>query len=237
MMFISSLLHLTDCLGNSLGRANSICPDIVTIPFDFELYKNIASKMYAIVLSHADFLQAVSIDEVLIEVATSKLPKTTVYSPDPALELAHQIRAEILAATHCEASIGASHNVLLARLATRRAKPANAFHLLPSDITEFLAPLSVESLPGIGWERAKKLETDLKVEKVGDLLSWSKAELQKVLGPLNGEKYWGFARGIDPRELDGEKPRQSVSAEVNYGIRFTTDDETEVSPSCPLISV
>jgi DNA repair protein REV1 len=148
MMCISSLLHLTDCLGNSLGRANSICPDIVTIPFDFELYKNIASKMYAIVLSHADFLQAVSIDEVLIEVATSKLPMTTVYSPDPALELAHQIRAEILAATQCEASIGASHNVLLARLATRRAKPANAFHLLPSDITEFLAPLSVESLPG-----------------------------------------------------------------------------------------
>lgn len=93
---------------------------------------------------------------------------------------------------------------------------------------EFLAPLPVERLPGIGWELASKLAEKLEVEKVGDLLLHSKAALQTVLGPTNGDKYWEFARGIDARELEGPKPRGSVSAEINYGIRFSTKEEVKV---------
>jgi DNA repair protein REV1 len=152
-------------------------------------------------------------------------------SPDPALDLAHRIRAEIFAATGCPASIGISHNTLLARLASRKAKPANAFHLTPDLVPSFLDPLSVDDLPGIGWSTRSKLEEDLKVTTVGGLLKVRQSELVRVLGEKQGRKFADFARGVDDRELDVGKARQSVSTEVNYGIRFENNEQVEVSNS------
>ncbi|GAA6021100.1 hypothetical protein JCM10207_003363 [Rhodosporidiobolus poonsookiae] len=202
--------------GMSLGRAKELCPDLQTMPFEFDLYKSISTKFYEILLSHASLLQVGSLDEVLMEVS---VPPTITRESDPALALAHRMRAEILAATGCEASIGISHNILLARLATRKAKPASAFHLLNEDVSDFLAPLAVDSLPGIGWSLRDKLD-EIGVKTVGDLLGKNKFTLTQAIGPKNAETFAAFAKGIDARELENNKARQSVSAEVNYGIRF-----------------
>lgn len=158
-----------------------------------------------------------------------KLP-STIPSPtsDPALDLAHRIRAEILAATGCPASIGISHNILLARLASRKAKPTNAFHLTPDLVSSFLDPLSVDDLPGIGWSTRSKLEEELKVTTVGGLLKVRQSELMRVMGEKQGKKFAEFAKGVDDRELDVGKARQSVSTEVNYGIRFEKEEQVEV---------
>lgn len=172
---------------------------------------------YRILLKHASFLQAVSIDEVLMEV---KIEPTILREHDPALKLAHQVRAEILEATGCPASIGISHNVLLAKLATRKAKPANAYHLFAEEVEDFIAPLGVDELPGIGWSMRDKLKAQLGVETVGDLRSVPAHKLAMAIGPDNGRKFAAYALGVDDRELDSGKARQSVSTEVNYGIRF-----------------
>ncbi|GAA6041064.1 hypothetical protein JCM8097_004699 [Rhodosporidiobolus ruineniae] len=203
--------------GMSLGRARELCPDIQTIPFEFELYKSISLKFYQILLAHATLLQVGSMDEVLMEVS---VPPAVTRGSSPALALAEQIRGEIFAATGCHASIGVSHNILLARLATRKAKPAGAFHLLPEDVPAFLAPLDVDSLHGVGWAMRDKLASELGVKTVGDLLLQNKFDLGRVLGPKNAQTFMAFARGVDPRELETGKARQSVSCEVNYGIRF-----------------
>lgn len=230
-----------------------MCPDIITIPFEFDLYRNIASKFYQIVLSHADFLQgssrhqphmsptdpvlaatAVSIDEVLMEVAV--LPTSASGSVDPAIDLAEKIRDEIREATGCEVSVGVSHNILLARMASREAKPAGSYHLRPEQVDAYLSDLPVGRLPGIGRSIEEKLEEKLSVTTIGGLLKVPRAQLQDAIGKQNGEKFEAFARGNDSRELGGAKPRGSVSAEVNYGIRFTANSEVEVSyPSaqCP----
>jgi DNA repair protein REV1 len=172
-------------------------------------------------------------DEVLIEV---KVPPTISRDQDPALELAHKIRAEIFAATGCHASIGISHNVLLARLATRKAKPASAYHLLPEDVPTFLEPLAVDSLPGIGWSLRAKLADELKIKTVGQLLRTSEKKLEAI-GSGNAKKFLAFARGIDDRELKVEQVRKSVSAEVNYGIRFDEGrhNQVEVSAISPIL--
>lgn len=188
-------------------------------PLTSRLPHSIASKFYGILLSHALYLQAVSIDEVLMEVRPCSSP----------LELAHNIRDEIRTATGCEASIGIAHNILLARLASRKAKPANAFHLHPDDVSTFLEPLNVDSLPGIGWSLREKLKDELSVSTVGDLQKVRPHELARVIGEGNGRKFGRFAKGIDDRELDVGKPRQSVSTEVNYGIRFNEQDQVDVS--------
>lgn len=149
------------------------------------------------------------------------LPPTITRSTSPALALANAIRAEILTATGCHASIGISHNILLAKLATRHAKPAGSFQLLPEDIEAFLPPLSVNSLPGLGYKLRDKLFDTLGVKTVGDLQKVKLDALKACIGEGNAVKFAGNARGIDPRELEGDKPRMSVSAEVNYGIRFS----------------
>lgn len=204
--------------GMSLGRARELCPEIQTMPFEFDKYKQISHQFYAILQKYSETLQAVSIDEALLEVT---LPKATPLL-DPALDLAEKIRNEVRAATGCEVSVGIGHNILLAKLANRKAKPAGAFHLVPEQVDVFLAPLHVRDLPGIGWSTEQKLERQ-GIITVGDLRKVNKSDLTRFVGEQNGRKFGSYARGLDPTELAVGKVRQSVSAEVNYGIRFTMD--------------
>lgn len=144
-----------------------------------------------------------------------------------AVNLANRIRDEVRDATGCEASIGISHNILLARLASRKAKPAGTYHLLPAAVPALLNDLPVKSLPGVGWSTEQKLN-ELGVTTVGGLLRVPKSQLRDAIGPKNGDKFAEFAKGVDPRELETQKPRQSVSAEVNYAIRFQNEAQVEV---------
>lgn len=211
-----------------------MCPELLTMPFEFDLYRSTSDKFYKILLPYADFLTAVSVDEVLMEVSTrfphaSSSPSSS--SDDRILAFANQIRAEILAATGCVASIGIGHNVLLAKLATKQAKPDGAYHLLPCDVDEHIRPLPVRDLPGIGGANADKLRA-INVFTIGDLLTRPETELKAVLGAGLGVKFMEYAHGIDTRELQMGKARQSVGVDINYGIRFTTLPQVEV---CPLL--
>lgn len=163
-------------------------------------------------MRHADDLQAVSIDEALLDVSSSTLD---------ALEHAKQIQDEVQAATGCTVSIGIADNILLARLATRRAKPAGIFRLLRADALPFLDGLKVPDLHGFAHSAVEKLE-----EKFGagsaalrEVRRKTKGALQSVLGEKTGERLWKACRGIDDTKLESDKPRKSVSSEVN--VSFT----------------
>ncbi|GAA5879513.1 hypothetical protein JCM3774_002704 [Rhodotorula dairenensis] len=203
--------------GMSLGRARELCPEIQTMPFEFDLYRSITLKFYEILLSHAAYLQVVSMDECLAEVV---VPPTVFREQDPAFDLAKRVKEEIWDATGCPASIGISHNILLARLAMRKAKPASIFHLFPEDVDDFLLPLEVDALPGIGWSLRSKLLGELNIKTIRDLRHASPARLAETIGRGNSKKFTAFAYGVDDSELESQKLRQSVSTEVNYGIRF-----------------
>ncbi|WVN88248.1 uncharacterized protein L203_103449 [Cryptococcus depauperatus CBS 7841] len=226
--------------GMSLGRAKELVgPDLVTMPYEFETYKKKSLAFYTVLMSYADDLQAVSVDEALIDVtaqatARARLPSETESGlsskkkRDPALELAENIRNDVRRVTEgCEVSIGIAHNVLLAKLATRHAKPAGIYHLLPGDSASFLAPLDVKSFPSVGYSTKAKIEAAFKTTIVGELLGVSKIRWRRLLGQKTGDMLWRYLRGIDPRGLEGDKMRKSVSAEMNYGIRFQTQEETE----------
>ena len=115
-------------------------------------------------------------------------------------------------------SIGIGDNMLLARLATRHAKPAGSFHLSPERVPEFMESLDIGELYNFGYATQKKVETIFQTTKCGDLLKHSKASLQACLGEKNGQTLYNFVRGIDPRPLTPHQERRSVSAEVNVGV-------------------
>jgi hypothetical protein len=133
--------------GMFIGSIKKLAPDLVIIPYEFSKYNACSKQIYRILIEKADYVQAVSCDEAYIDVSIQirkKLLNEGLLDDEEqdlrsqqmvqrlSVQLAEEIRREILAATGCPASIGISHNLLLARLATTRAKPdGKSLSLIP----------------------------------------------------------------------------------------------------------
>ncbi|KIK81331.1 hypothetical protein PAXRUDRAFT_156343 [Paxillus rubicundulus Ve08.2h10] len=213
-----------------LRQARQLCPEVGTIPYEFERYKLLSLQFYTILMRHADDLQAVSVDEALIDVSTgvARLRAATPLSmDDPAVTLAQKIRAQVKQATGCEVSIGIAENIQLSRIATRRTKPAGLFYLKKEDVQKVLEPLDIDDLHGFGHSTRQKAKEKLGVTNLGELARRSKAQLCEALGKGTGETLHKAIRGIDDRKLESDKPRKSVSCDINYGIRFENNEQAE----------
>ncbi|EJD01689.1 DNA/RNA polymerase [Fomitiporia mediterranea MF3/22] len=215
--------------GMSLHQARKLCPSVVTIPYEFEKYKKASLHLYTILMSHSDDLQAVSVDEALIDVTTAvkQMPPSTKKRYDPAKEFAEMLRAEIKASTGCDVSIGISHNIMLARLATRKAKPAGSHHLRLEDLQKHIENTCVDELHGFGRAARDKALERLGVATLGELAKKPRSVLCDVFGKTLGSTLYDACRGIDHRRIESDKPRKSVSAEINYGIRFENNEQAQ----------
>lgn len=207
--------------GMFFGKAKQLCPSLQAVPYDFDAYKQVALAMYETLASYTHDIEALSCDEVLID-ATSVIKELDISPHD----LASAIRADIEEKTGCCASVGMGSNILLARLATRRAKPNGQYFLESLEVDDFIRDLTVTSLPGVGPAMGRKLAA-IGVRSCGDLQQVSMSVLQKKFGPRTGQTLYRFCRGLDDRPVRYEKERKSVSAEMNYNIRFTRIDEAE----------
>ncbi|ORE05133.1 DNA repair protein [Rhizopus microsporus var. microsporus] len=206
--------------GMIVKTAKSLCPDIHVIPYEFEKYKSVSETFYKILFHYADEIEVVSVDEALIDVSSHI--NTPYQGEEEALAL--KIRKEIRDSTGCEVSIGIGPNILLARMSTKRAKPSNLFYCkTEKDKQELLLTQSVSGLPGVGYATAERLAT-MGVQTVSDLKNMSLQELKSKLGQKLGQTLYNFARGIDNRPLTVKQQRQSVSVEVNWGVRFESEE-------------
>lgn len=84
----------------------------------------------------------------------------------------------------------------------------------------FRTKLNMCSFLGVGRSMEAKLAS-LGIKTCGDLQYMTMARLQREFGPKTGQMLYRFCRGLDDRPVRTEKERKSVSAEINYGIRFT----------------
>uniref|UniRef100_A0A8C2C8N0 DNA repair protein REV1 n=1 Tax=Cyprinus carpio TaxID=7962 RepID=A0A8C2C8N0_CYPCA len=207
--------------GMFFGRAKQLCPDLQSVPYDFQAYKEVALSMYETLASYTHNIEALSCDEALVD-ATNLLVELGVTSDD----LARAIREDIKEKTGCTASVGMGSNILLARMATRKAKPNGQYFLRTEEVDDFIRGQPVSSLPGVGRSMSSKL-TSLGVSTCGDLQQLSISRLQREFGPRTGQTLFRFCRGLDDRPVRSEKERKSVSAEMNYNIRFTQVEEAE----------
>uniref|UniRef100_A0A8C1GR34 DNA repair protein REV1 n=1 Tax=Cyprinus carpio TaxID=7962 RepID=A0A8C1GR34_CYPCA len=207
--------------GMFFGRAKQLCPDLQSVPYDFQAYKEVALSMYETLASYTHNIEALSCDEALVD-ATNLLVELGVTSDD----LARAIREDIKEKTGCTASVGMGSNILLARMATRKAKPNGQYFLRSEEVDDFIRGQPVSSLPGVGRSMSSKL-TSLGVSTCGDLQQLSISRLQREFGPRTGQTLFRFCRGLDDRPVRSEKERKSVSAEMNYNIRFTQVEEAE----------
>uniref|UniRef100_F6V6M0 DNA polymerase kappa n=1 Tax=Ciona intestinalis TaxID=7719 RepID=F6V6M0_CIOIN len=205
--------------GMFYGRAKELCPDLIAIPYDFEAYKDISQKLYTVLASYTQSLEAVSCDEALLDV--TQLVEDTSLTPQV---IAQNIRGKILDATGCNASAGIGPNIALARMATRLGKPNGQHEVTLQQAEEFIRDLPVKDLPGVGRATASRLR-ELGASTCGELQKIHPDLLKKEFGNKTGQKLHELSKGIDEREVCQSKERKSVSADVNYGIRLKTEDE------------
>lgn len=205
--------------GMFMGAALKLCPNIQTIPYDFEGYKEVAYTLYNTVAQYILDIEAVSCDEMYVD-CTDLLKEIDASVQD----FATVLRDEIKNKTGCPCSTGFGGNRLQARLATKRAKPDGQFFLTADLVEDFMYNIKLGELPGVGTQIAQKLES-IGHLTCGSLQSLTLAALKCHLGNKTGAQLFDQCRGRDVNPLTFHTIRKSVSAEVNYGIRFENNDQ------------
>ncbi|CAG9583361.1 unnamed protein product [Danaus chrysippus] len=205
--------------GMFMGKALKLCPELKTIPYDFDGYKDVAFTLYNTIANYTLDIEAVSCDEMYVD-CTELLKSMNV----SVIDFATVLRDEIKSKTNCPCSTGFGGNRLQARLATKKAKPNGQFFLTADIVNDFMYNIELSDLPGVGYQTSHKLES-LGYQTCGSLLSLSLVSLQQHLGKKTGAQLYEQIRGQDSHPLSFHTVRKSVSAEVNYGIRFENNDQ------------
>jgi DNA repair protein REV1 len=223
--------------GMWMKRAQQLCPELKILPYDFPGYEDASRKFYDAIIATDGIVQSVSIDEALIDISAICFAESGSNGVDrgegavdreetKADEVAQQVRDRVLDKTGCAVSVGIGGNILLAKVALRKAKPAGQYQLKPEDVLDFIGELQVQSLPGVAWSTGGKLE-EIGIKLVKDIRECTREKLTNALGPKTGEKLHEYARGIDKTEVGDQVVRKSVSAEVNWGVRFENQEQVD----------
>jgi DNA polymerase-4 len=189
-------------------RAERLCPQAVFVPPDFGRYRAVSRQVRAIFARHTDLIEPLSLDEAYLDVTVNRLgiPSAT--------ELARQIRAAIRDETQLTASAGIAANKFLAKIASDWNKPDGQFVVRPEHALEFLTPLPVGRLPGVGKVMEAKLEA-LGIGSVGRLRALGADELERRFGRW-GRRLHELSLGIDEQPVVSERPTTQVSAEDTF---------------------
>ncbi|PVI01761.1 DNA repair protein [Periconia macrospinosa] len=223
--------------GMWMKRAQELCPELKILPYDFPAYEEHSRAFYDSILAVGGIVQSVSIDEALIDVSNLcisagggdgvHVSEGNIYREQAKAEdIARMLRDQVKTKTECNVSVGIGSNILLAKVALRKAKPAGQYQIKPEEVLDFIGNLQVQDLPGVAYSIGGKLE-ELGIKYVKDIREFSKERIVQALGPKTGEKLWEYSRGIDRQEVGEQVVRKSVSAEVNWGVRFENQEQVD----------
>lgn len=182
------------------ARALRVCPDLILISHgEFGRYAELSRKMFDLCETLTPVVQRNSIDEGYLDLGPCGM-QTANEVETAARWLQEKIRVEL----HISVSFGLAANKLVAQIASKLQKPCGFVVVPPGTEREFLAPLSVGKLPGIGGKTEAMLADEHGIRLVGDLLRRGEEELRLIFG--NGWRdVLAMARGEDERTVETER--------------------------------
>ena len=198
-----------------MGQARRLCPHAVVLPARFALYKELSSRVMAVLGDASPVLEPVSIDEAFLEP-----PALAGASVAEVERFGVRLRADVRAATGLPASVGAGSGKQLAKIASELAKPDGLRVVAPEEEREVLAPLSVRSLWGVGPVAEAGLRK-LGVHTIGELAAMDLREIHGLLGTAIGTELHRLARGVDERPVAPRGAAKQVSAETTFDTDLT----------------
>ncbi len=199
-----------------LRTAARLCPDAVFVPVDGRKYGAVSRQVMTILRRFTPAVEQVSIDEAFLDVAGSEALHG---SP---LEIARSIKTAVKGELDLVVSVGVATTKLVAKVASDLDKPDGLVAVTPGSEADFLAPLPISRLWGVGEKTAAAL-SDFGVRTIGDLAALPDDLLARRFGK-QGPQLAQRARGVDPSPVSGSDPARSVSHEHTFDID-TADPE------------
>jgi len=190
-----------------VSTAYHLCRDCIFLPVNMPLYKETSASVMNIIHDYSDKFQQVSIDEAYIDVSYTN-------SFDEAIRIGREIKDKILKEEGITCSVGIGPGKIIAKIASGIKKPAGMTVVRPEEVRDFLDPLPVEKIPGIGKKTKQKLERH-GILTTRDLLGCDIQELQTAFGK-HGIMMHRLARGIDESEVVEKKGQKSIGKQKTY---------------------
>jgi DNA polymerase-4 len=205
--------------GMSGTEAGRLCPQAVRLAPDFEAFETVSRSVMETFREVTPLVEAYSLDEAFLDVSGSRRERGT------PLQIAEWLRARIHDEQQITCSVGVAGSVSVAKLASRRAKPDGVLVIRPDRVIEYLHPLDVGELFGVGVKTRERLHR-LGVETVGDVAKIPLPTLRQMLGQASGLHLHQLAWGTDrttlvPRRSDDD-PERSMGSEETFS-RDTAD--------------
>jgi DNA polymerase-4 len=198
------------------AQALRLCPQAIVIPPRHKVYGEYSARMMAILSEYSALIEPLSLDEAFLDITgceTHRGPSTSSGLGSPE-ELAYQLQERLEVELGLSTSIGLAANKLVAKIASGLEKP-HGFVVVPQGREdEFLAPLPVEKLWGVGEVTARSLH-EMGVFTIGQLAELSAAQLEARFG-RRGSDLYRHARGIDDSPVVAEREEKSLSREVTF---------------------
>jgi DNA polymerase-4 len=190
-------------------RARALCPHAVFLPPDFTAYTTASEAVMRIFRDVTPLVEPLSLDEAFLDVAGAQR-----LLGRPAV-IAEKIRQRVAEEQRLSCSVGVAPSKFVAKLGSTRAKPDGTIVVPTAQILDFLHPLPVDALWGVG-ERAAETLHRLGLMTVGDLARAPVSMLRSGLGEASATHLHELAWGRDPRRVVSEHVDKSIGAEMTF---------------------
>ena len=203
------------------GEARRLCPNLIDVPPRFDAYVEASKAVYVIFDDTTPIVEPMSIDEAFLDVAglwrIAGTPR----------EIAQRLRRRVADEVGLPITVGVARTKFLAKVASGVGKPDGLLVVEPNAELDFLHPLPVERLWGVGMITAAKLN-DRGVFTVGEVAAMDERALTAIVGRNAGSHLHALAHNRDPRRVEGGRRRRSIGSQQALGRRRRSRDDIEV---------
>jgi DNA polymerase IV len=201
-----------------MGQALRLCPRLIVLPPDRPAYAAASSAMMAILGDVTPFVESLSLDEAFLDVSGA------VRLHGRPTAIAAGIRARVSDELGLTCSVGVAPTKFVAKLASARCKPDGLLVIPAAEVLDFLRPLPVTVLWGVGARTAEPLHR-LGVRTVADLADTPLDTLRRAVGAVSAEHLHSLAHGLDPRTVQPGEVEKSISADHTNPVDLTSGAE------------
>jgi DNA polymerase-4 len=202
-----------------VGRAKRMAPHAVFVTPDHQRYSEVSAKVMEIFDSFTPLVEPISLDEAFLDVTGARKLLGT------GREIAVEIRRQVEASEGITCSVGIAPSKFIAKLASGHCKPNGILEIPADRILNFLHPLPVTVIWGVGPKTAETLER-LGLRTVADIANLPRATLIRALGQASGASLYELAWGRDYRDVTPNEPDKSISAAETFAQDI--DDPEEI---------
>ena len=203
-----------------VGEARRRCPDLVVVNTSHGRYGTVSAEIFDIMRSFTPLVEGISIDEAFLDVSGLRLHYSSVE------QIGAEIRAAIRNRVGIPASVGIATNKFVAKLASKHAKPDGMLLIAAGTELDFLHPLAIGELWGVGEATEKSLGA-LGIRTIGDLAETAGALLEHRIGKAAAQHLGALAMARDPRAVEGGTPARSISSEGTFARDLADRDAVE----------